>query len=574
MERNEKITRYIIPLTVSLVIIVFIFLVVVMGIMERERLNKTLIGFMENRGLDIITTVENVTQKNIDYLRRALKDPKGGGKLTGKALSYQEALVKTLGELAQEIDTEWKTENLSEKDLREISELENLSLITFLNKQGKITFQSRKFLHDATPWTSPITRNKEVIVYLLTIFGKLDEISYITFPRKGKDGTIIIALDDKKTKYWSTKITVNKVIEDVGWGQGLTYLMVMDQYGNTLGKAGEIPQKFGEPASLVQDILTGKLSMASRKVPFDGKNVLEILTPFHLDTKIAGYTRIGLEMDKANEILKENKTRMYFSMIFIVLIGIMSIWVLYWNQNRQLARIEEMEKRLQRAERLSALGQLAAGVAHEIRNPLNAISMATQRLQREYSPQGEEKEREFAHITRIIRDEIRRLNGIIEEFVTFFRSRRLELHDHSIVDVLQQIVDLMEEEVKSKGVTIKTIWDGNDALVPMDVDKLEQALYNVLKNGMESISGEGTITISVEPNGKDKVSIKVSDTGSGLTPEEVDRIFHPEYTTKEKGLGLGLPLAYEIIRGHRGEIHVQSKPGSGTTFEVLLPVKK
>ena len=108
----------------------------------------------------------------------------------------------------------------------------------------------------------------------------------------------------------------------------------------------------------------------------------------------------------------------------------------------------------------------------------------------------------------------------------------------------------------------------------MDMDKLRQAFYNIFKNAMEAIPGKGTITISVEPNGKDMVGIKISDTGCGLTPGEIDHIFDPEYTTKEKGLGLGLSLAHEIIRGHGGEIHVESAVGSQTTFTVLLPVKK
>jgi signal transduction histidine kinase len=108
-------------------------------------------------------------------------------------------------------------------------------------------------------------------------------------------------------------------------------------------------------------------------------------------------------------------------------------------------------------------------------------------------------------------------------------------------------------------------------MVSMDFDRLKQALFNIIKNAIESISDEGLITISVETEGKRWVNVRVSDTGNGLNPDETSRIFDPDYTTKEKGLGLGLPLAHEIIRGHGGEIQVRSKKGSGTTFEILLP---
>jgi len=105
----------------------------------------------------------------------------------------------------------------------------------------------------------------------------------------------------------------------------------------------------------------------------------------------------------------------------------------------------------------------------------------------------------------------------------------------------------------------------------MDVDKLQQAFLNIIKNAMESIPGEGAVSVSVEPSGSTWISVKITDTGPGLTAGEIERIFNPEYTTKEKGLGLGLPIAHEIIRGHGGRILVVSKPGAGTTFDVRLP---
>jgi signal transduction histidine kinase len=158
--------------------------------------------------------------------------------------------------------------------------------------------------------------------------------------------------------------------------------------------------------------------------------------------------------------------------------------------------------------------------------------------------------------------------------LTFSRSRRLELHEYPVTEVLQKIVNLLHEEATSKGVVMETRFSDHPATIPMDMDKLQQAFLNFIKNAMESISGEGTIAISVEPSGKDRISVKISDTGCGMITEEVERIFNPEYTTKEKGLGLGLPLAHEIIRGHGGEIRVFSRVGSGTTFEIILPSVK
>jgi signal transduction histidine kinase len=140
-----------------------------------------------------------------------------------------------------------------------------------------------------------------------------------------------------------------------------------------------------------------------------------------------------------------------------------------------------------------------------------------------------------------------------------------------VVEVLQKIVNLIREEATQKGIAIETRYNNEPAIIPMDVDKLQQAILNFVKNAMESISGAGNIILSVGADGKDRVSIKISDNGCGMTSEEIERIFNPEYTTKEKGLGLGLPLAHEIIRGHGGEIRVVSQQGGGTTFEIILP---
>jgi signal transduction histidine kinase len=199
--------------------------------------------------------------------------------------------------------------------------------------------------------------------------------------------------------------------------------------------------------------------------------------------------------------------------------------------------------------------------------------MATQRLQKEHLPCEEDKTVDFRRLTSVIRDEIRRLNVIIEDFLTFSRSRRLELREFSLTEVIQKLSRLMGEEASARGVSLTVKPEQDPFMVPMDVDKLQQAFINIIKNALESISGEGSVNIGMQRQGNEQVVVRISDTGLGLAPEEVEKIFNPDYTTKEKGLGLGLPIAHEIIRGHGGTIRVQSVPGQGTTFEIALPAK-
>lgn len=568
------------PLIVALVMLLFLSLILVMGIMDMGRLDKTLVGFMENRGLDIITAVENVAQENLAYMYQTLKEDKEQSKkafvpLNDEEASPQKALIQGLVALAREMDTRWKAEHLDEEDLREIADREDLWLIAVLDERGRIVFKSREFLEELLTGTNQnMEGDEDLIIDLFNRFGKLNEIGYIALRRKDESGTILIALDSAGLRYWSTKIAIKKAIEEVGLGQGLTYLSVINRDGKVLGQAGDIREGSDRIDNIALDVMNEKLKKTSHKVASGGRELLEITVPVRLDKKIAGFARLGLSRESSDKILRENRNRMIISMIFIMVIGILSMFVLYLNQKRYSLRMEEMGSRLHQAERLSALGQLAAGVAHEIRNPLNAISMASQRIRREYPPDEEEKKKGFHHITGIISEEIKRLNRIVEEFVIFSRNRRLEFSDHSITSVLERIVSLIREEANLKGIDIKTMWGNNDPLIiPMDVDKVRQAFYNLLKNAMEAISGRGTITISAEPDGRGMASIKISDTGCGLTPDEIDHIFNPEYTTKEKGLGLGLSLVHEIIRGHGGEIHVESKVGSGTTFNILLPMK-
>ena len=553
------------PLAVALVCIVFISLVLVMGLIDLRTLDNTLVNDMENRGLAIIRNVHHVVEYHFQRLVQSQQADFYASivlPFTEDAFSLRESLVIGLVELARRFDSERETGKYGDEQLASFATKENLWLIAFLDEQGNVTVKSRAVTEDLLQFAVPVVEGHEEIQ--INIFDKFKtgkELGLIALPFKSRKGTIILALDDEGFRYWSLRVSVQRAIEEVGKGPGISHFMVTDQSGRIMGQSGRVVENregTGQTESTVGDTA----GVMSRKIILGGEHVLEIEVPVSFSTGFAGVARLGLSRERIDQILKKEQARVFVYMAFLVVITFLAMWLLYKNQNRHLARMQEIERQLHQAEKLSALGRLAAGVAHEIRNPLNAISMASQRLQRD----------NLSQLTEVMRDEIRRLNQIIEEFLTFSKSRKLEFRRHDLIELIKQIVLLISGEAESKGVKVLTRLGDSPFMISMDLDKLKQALINVVKNAMESISDEGLVTVSVEPEGKRWVSVRVSDTGSGLNPDEIEHIFDLDYTTKEKGLGLGLPLAHEIIRGHGGEIQVQSQKGSGTTFEILLPM--
>ena len=573
---NKDSKQYLQPLALVLVCAVFILLILIVGIMDFRRIDNTLIGFMQTRGMDVIGNIQRVAQGNYTNLAQLFEGEHGNvtiSPFSDDTFAPQDALIKALVNLGRRIDQSWNTKLIEAKDRMELCSREGLFLLAVFDLKGQIIFQNRPVSPAILNKVGPVVAGKkDVAIELFDRSANPEKVGFVALRRNSEKGAILLALDEVGFQLWGAKVAIQRAIEEAGWGKGMAYISVMNGKGQLLGNAGDVSPSWAE--GLAHDLLLrkGKPEVTHQKISFQGKDVIEIIGPVILDGQIAGIARIGLERDRMDEILRENRYNMFISMAAIMLIGVLSIWLLFSNQNRHLKRIEEMSKRLQQSERLSSLGQLAAGVAHEIRNPLNAISMASQRLQREYRPLLDAaKGEDFQRMTSVIRDEVRRLNAIIEEFLNFSRRDRLELKDYPVEDILQKLVSLIEEEARDKGIVIARQWNSGHSLVPMDIDKLQQALLNLIKNGMESIVQQGSLTIGLERLEK-TVAVSITDTGSGLTPEEIDRIFSPEYTTKEKGLGLGLPISHEIIRAHGGEIHVRSEVGKGSTFEIILPL--
>ncbi|MBN1545681.1 MAG: ATP-binding protein [Syntrophaceae bacterium] len=558
------------PLAVALVCLVFIILILIMGIMDIRRIDKTITDFIEDRGSSIVNVIQSLAEENLDKLIKAYQHGN-----PDSLDSTQMRLNKALVDMGKEIDQLWQEKKLSTSYLQKYSLEKGLWYVGVINRQGRIIYESRRIELNVV---NPETLTGEAIIHpfmnlqLFSQFASKKKIGFIALDRKDGSGTVIIALDRVGLRYWGTKISIEQAVEESGGarGLGLIYMIMIDQTGKRYAQTGRVPQKWRPGEMPLNEILAGKKGLTARQVTYLDKEILDIASPLKMNNEIIGVVRLGLERGNADRLIAENTRNMFIIMALIVVIALFSVWFMYRNQKTHLAGIVKMERQLEKAERLSALGQLAAGVAHEIRNPLNAISMASQRLKRDFSPADPDKATDFQVMTGVIRDEIRRLNGIIEEFLSFSKSRRLELREYPIASVLQKIINLVKEEANEKGIDIHASLPDDKLVIPMDMDKLQQALLNIIKNAMESIEGQGDITIKAAMDDKNLFKIAITDTGCGMTREEVEKIFNPEYTTKEKGLGLGLTLAHEMIRGHGGEIRVWSQKDKGTTFEILL----
>lgn len=565
------------PLAVAIVSAVLVALILIMGFLDIRRNETNLVGFLEDQAMSTISLLQRLTEENLKSITAAPETAGSNLKTASQAEStYSKRwVVESITELGRKLDEQWKKGKINNNYLNQFATDNSFWYLAVLDTSGDVVYQSNP-LQTGMLSASELKINGRTLT-TLEIMEKIrakQGIGFIALRRKDNSGTVVIMLDKEGLIYWSLKVAVERGVNKIGEGHGIIYMQIINDKKKLLGNIGEVNGNFNNDYFNFKDILAGNVKIASRKVDSGESKILDIAAPLKLDEKVVGIVRIGLDRGSMDKIIAENRQNIFLFMTFVVIIALLSMWLLYHDQNRHLAGVVDMERRLEKAERLSALGQLAAGVAHEIRNPLNAISMAAQRLKRDFTPLDIGKAEDFQNLSGVIKDEIKRLDGIIEEFLSFSKSRRLALSDFSLTEVLQKIVNLIREEASARGVTIETKWRFSPAIIPMDINKLQQAFLNLIKNAMESILADGNIVITVDKEAKNYIVVSISDTGCGMNAEEIERIFSPEYTTKEKGLGLGVPLASEIIRGHGGDIRVISRKGEGTTFEVVLPREK
>ena len=222
------------------------------------------------------------------------------------------------------------------------------------------------------------------------------------------------------------------------------------------------------------------------------------------------------------------------------------------------------------SERFSALTMLAAGVAHEIGNPLNSLDIHLQLMQRNLRKLPDESRANLEKSVSIARGEVARLDHIITQFLRAIRPQPLALRPASLNVVVEEALAFLSPEIEDRDILVETELDGNLPLLEIDRDQIKQVLYNVSRNAFQAMKSGGILRVRTYMD-ESHVNISFADTGGGISSENISRIFEPYFTTKQDGNGLGLLIVRRIVRAHGGEVVIESAPGRGLTLTIRLP---
>ncbi|WP_447980527.1 ATP-binding protein [Candidatus Nitrospira bockiana] len=247
--------------------------------------------------------------------------------------------------------------------------------------------------------------------------------------------------------------------------------------------------------------------------------------------------------------------------------------VMYQGFNIDITALDQMQTQLSRAERLATLGQVAAGIAHEIRNPLVGIGSTAALLVDEVDADDARR----ADLE-VILSETRRLDRIVNQIIDYARPRELAPVLFSVADVVQEVLKLLDASIAAKHLAVQRAFHPMLPQVQADRDQIKQVLLNLFQNAIEAMGDGGTLSVNAFESRRTQQAgmiVDISDTGRGIAPDDLPHVFQPFFTSgKHRGTGLGLAICRNIVDAHGGDIHVSSQPGKGTTVRVWLPLRQ
>lgn len=554
------------PLALASVSFVIGLLVLATAMWNIRRLEGALLEGMHARACSILQGIELLAERKFERWERLLQtgssDPFSLDPSLEEVFTLREVLVSDFLARAAKLDADLEAGVVPEKAFSEIlASLEISALLVFAEGEEPLHLAGRLPGGIPTERSRLLPPGEEIVVHLWAD----DPLSagYVGRRRLTSAGAIFLFFEWDGVRRWALRRALREAAEEVGWREEVARLVLEDHGGRRIVSLGQASEDRPTPPPPPE----GRM----QRVPGKEGDTLEAARRIRVGEEEPFLARIGMHAGALDELVRDHRRNAYFSAAVMVGLGLFSILLLAWNQNRHLRRLEDLQRRLHRTERLSSLGQLAAAVAHEVRNPLNAVSLAIQRLQRE-TETGKGNAEETAKLLHTVRGEIRRIDRIVEDFLSLSRAGRLELRAVSLRGLLESLLTLLGEEARARAVVLEPVFPETDLVMNGDENRLRQALLNLMKNALEALPQGGTVRVTLRSRPPAEAEIEIRDTGIGIPEANLAAIFDPDYTTKPGGLGLGLPIALQIIRAHGGELTVRSAPGQGTSCTVRLPL--
>jgi signal transduction histidine kinase len=578
-DRENKIKRSFSPIYLGILSGIILVILIINGFLEINRTQKGFYLLLEREAIVLIQHFERNIQESLaslQWMESGFGKQSSPPPVSGLFFGLEDSVAEYLLGAIHRVDQQDREKPLNAEDLRSLVSQYQITSIEIYDGKG----------NRLKGWPSPLASTEKKLFLrqligkkhpvAIDLFGKPfsdDQLFSIAIWRRVNPEIIALYLNGEQMKRLLRQFAIQKAISDIGLREGILHISVQDASFNTLAHTDPTLVGKREEDSFLKKSLQSDRVFSRHYQPIKGEEIFEVVKPFFLKDKTAGLIRIGYSPKEILPVLSQIKKNVVLSIFFFLILGVSAITLIWVNQNRHLRKMKELENRIQLAERLSSLGHLAAGVAHEIRNPLNAMGIGLQRLKREFLPPDESKREEYISFMELILKEIRRVNEIIEQFLTLSRPFQLHLRKSSLQNLLNHLVTLFQEEASSLGIVLQAEIPSDLPLLEMDPERLTQALINIMKNGMQAMERGGSLRIEAKSI-REGVEVTISDSGSGIPPEQMDKIFNYYYTTKEKGVGLGLPIAHRIIEAHGGQLKIESRVGSGTKVIITLPFEK
>ncbi len=563
---------YLLPVLAVLILLLFIN-----GYFEIQRTRTQLFNLLETEGQLLIRGIEtnatNLIKRFLDAGRRSPATDLQESLETEPLLGLEDIMIERLVDLGLRLDQEAAKKPGDPEQRRGLIAKTGLTQIEFIAQpredpsvrtryrellknpffQKLLTGQSRLFVSRKEPGSdSPFT---------LTL----------ALARRFDQGFILMRISPEEYRFLGEQIIIQGLINEFIGKGNLAYLEILDSRKRFLGGAGEGAE--AKPAAVEwKKPWPGKEASLSWIKKADGE-FLEMSRPFAPDGRSPGSIRLGLSLKGITPILYQSQKHILLMTAVLLALGIVSFFIIFQIQDRHFSRIKELEEQMRLQEELSAMGQLAAGVAHEIKNPLNAIGLVVQRLQKEFRWEDPQGQQEYERFTGIVRDEISRVNKIIEQFLFVARPFQSEFKAQDLEEILDYVLNLLEEAIQGSGIKLEKNWEKDLPPVMGDRSQLTQAFLNLLNNALEALPRGGSLKVVLKSiPGMKSIELRIEDNGPGIPSENLKKVFAHYFTTKEKGIGLGLAITQKIIQGHQGLLEVRSLPGQGTTVRIRLPM--